>query len=232
MPADDRLGLNEDQGLPPLPPEPMQPYPEEPVGEADSGALDLLAQRGQCCRSARFSEREISPRSDCGPEGEEKRSQQTNHAAGVSTGHRIRSTWRSRSSFGKGQPLSPLAITVLDRVRARTGEGEWAFPGPKGSGPIANPQKAADRLKARSGGGDPRVHDFRRTAASVMASIGVSRFVIGRVLNHAERDVTAVYDRYSYEKEKRTALEAWGRKLESIVSGEELDASVVPFSRA
>jgi hypothetical protein len=47
MPADDRLGLNEDQGFPPPPPEAMQPYPEEPVGEADSGALDLLAQHGQ-----------------------------------------------------------------------------------------------------------------------------------------------------------------------------------------
>jgi hypothetical protein len=55
--------------------------------------------------------------------------------------------------------------------------------------------------------------------------------VIGRVLNHAERDVTAVYDRHSYDAEKRTALEAWGRKLESIVSGEEAAAKVVPFSR-
>ncbi len=43
--------------------------------------------------------------------------------------------------------------------------------------------------------------------------------VIGRVLNHAERDVTAVYDRHSYDAEKRTALEAWDRKLESIGSG-------------
>jgi len=36
--------------------------------------------------------------------------------------------------------------------------------------------------------------------------------------DHAERDVTAVYDRYSYDPEKRTALEAWGRRLEAIVS--------------
>jgi len=65
-----------------------------------------------------------------------------------------------------------------------------------------------------------------------MASIGVPRFVIGRVLNHADRDVTAVYDRHSYDAEKRTALEAWGRKLERIVDGEAAAAEVVVFSRA
>ena len=38
-------------------------------------------------------------------------------------------------------------------------------------------------------------------------------------LNHAERDVTAVYDRHSHDPEKRPALEAWGRRLEAIISG-------------
>jgi hypothetical protein len=30
--------------------------------------------------------------------------------------------------------------------------------------------------------------------------------------------VTAIYDRHSYDKEKREALEAWGRRLRLIVS--------------
>ncbi len=64
-----------------------------------------------------------------------------------------------------------------------------------------------------------------------MAELGVPRFIISRILNHADKGVTAVYDRYSYEKEKRTALEAWGRKLESVVSGEAPAAEVVRFSR-
>jgi len=46
-----------------------------------------------------------------------------------------------------------------------------------------------------------------------------------------ERDVTGVYRQHSCDAETRTALEAWGRKLESIVSGEEAAAAVVPFSR-
>ncbi len=33
-----------------------------------------------------------------------------------------------------------------------------------------------------------------------MTSNGVSRLVVAKVLNHAERGVTAVYDRNSYER--------------------------------
>ena len=54
-------------------------------------------------------------------------------------------------------------------------------------------------------------------AASAMASMGVPRLVIARILNHAESGVTAVYDRYSYGREKREALEAWGQRLEEIL---------------
>jgi len=51
---------------------------------------------------------------------------------------------------------------------------------------------------------DIRGHDLRRTAASLMASGGVPRFVISRILNHSEeKDITSVYDRYSYDAEKR-----------------------------
>lgn len=69
-------------------------------------------------------------------------------------------------------------------------------------------------------------HDFRRSAATSMASLGVARFVIGRVLNHAEPGVTSVYDRHSYDSEKRAALEKWGRRLKSII-GEPVEAKVV-----
>jgi len=44
--------------------------------------------------------------------------------------------------------------------------------------------------------------------------------------------VTAVDDRHSHDPEKRTALEAWGRRLEAIVSGETKPAEVVAMPRA
>ena len=35
-------------------------------------------------------------------------------------------------------------------------------------------------------------------------------------LNHVEPGVTAVYDRYGYDQEKRQALDAWGARLEGL----------------
>jgi hypothetical protein len=37
----------------------------------------------------------------------------------------------------------------------------------------------------------------------------------------AESGVTAVDDRYSYDREKREALDAWGRRLEEILKEED-----------
>jgi integrase len=116
-------------------------------------------------------------------------------------------------------PLSQPALDVLDRVRERTGKGEYVFPGRKG-GPLM-PHHAAGRLWADTAVKDARVHDLRRSAASFMGSLGVSRFVIARVLNHADRSVTAVYDRHSYDAEKMVALERWAEDLTRILAGKE-----------
>ena len=43
--------------------------------------------------------------------------------------------------------------------------------------------------------------------------------------------VTAVYDRHSYDKEKRQALETWGRKLREIIGGSEEINNVIPLTR-
>jgi hypothetical protein len=40
--------------------------------------------------------------------------------------------------------------------------------------------------------------------------------------------VTAVYDRHSYDAEKREALDFWGRHVEAIVKGKRR-ANVLPF---
>jgi hypothetical protein len=54
---------------------------------------------------------------------------------------------------------------------------------------------------------DIRGHDLRRTA-SLMASGGVPRFVISRILNHsAEEDITSVYDRYGVGRPAMAAHE-------------------------
>jgi len=50
-----------------------------------------------------------------------------------------------------------------------------------------------------------------------MASGGVPRFVISRILNHSEdKDITSVYDRYGYDAEKKAAMDSWNRQLSAI----------------
>ncbi len=63
-------------------------------------------------------------------------------------------------------------------------------------------------------------HDLRRTAASFMTSMGISRLVVSKILNHVESGIAAVYDRHSYDSEKRQALDVWARKVQDILIGQ------------
>jgi integrase len=75
-------------------------------------------------------------------------------------------------------------------------------------------------------------HDLRRTAASHIAGLGVDRFTLARILNHTDREVTAVYDRYTYDDEKRKALRKWDRALSDIISGKGKVDKVVAIDSA
>ncbi len=65
-------------------------------------------------------------------------------------------------------------------------------------------------------------HDFRRTCASGLARLGVLPHVISLVLDHisaSKSTVTgAVYVKYSYDHEKREALQTWANHLKRIFS--------------
>jgi len=69
-------------------------------------------------------------------------------------------------------------------------------------------------------------HDLRRTAATHMAELGHGVYV-GKVLNHTDQTITAIYDRYTYDKEKKLALSAWGRKLEGLIRPEATSSKVI-----
>ena len=119
-------------------------------------------------------------------------------------------------------PLSPLALSLLREIREAFGKGKWLFPSTRGDGPItaaAVTQAFRDNL-AGLHLEDATVHDLRRTAGTRMSEMGVTRFVVKRVLNHTERDVTDIYDRYQFLAEKRHALETWAARVERIVAGE------------
>lgn len=126
-------------------------------------------------------------------------------------------------------PLSPEAVTIIEDLRPRSGDGQWVFQSDRRDGAIANPQKAADRLWARAGVAGATLHDLRRTAASGMAGLGVPTEIVGRILNHSRRGVTAsVYAKYGFGREMRNALESWAERVDEVVSGLRAKAEAVP----
>jgi len=125
---------------------------------------------------------------------------------------------RSKNRRSHRVPLTAPASALLTELRDHSGDSDWVFPSPTRSGRhIKNVQKAAQRVREASGVTDFVLHDLRRTAASHMTSIGISRLVVSKILNHVEQGITRVYDRYSYDGEKKQALDEWGDHLMKIV---------------
>jgi integrase len=116
--------------------------------------------------------------------------------------------------------LGVEALALLDALAEKTGAGEWVFASPRrAAAPIASINKAKERFRAATEIPDWRPHDLRRTAATYMGRLGVSRTAIARVLNHVDSGVTAVYDRSTGEPEIENALRVWGNRLNEIVEG-------------
>jgi len=139
---------------------------------------------------------------------------------------------RTKNGRSHRVPLSGPAMALLKRARELSGGSPFLFPSPK-HGQSINPQapsRALNRAKDVIGVKDVRIHDLRRTVTSGMARLGVAREVISKVLNHVSGDngITGrVYDRYSYDDEKRQALQEWGdyvMKITGAASKEEKHA--------
>ncbi len=121
-------------------------------------------------------------------------------------------------------PLSDLALEIIEATPCT---GEYLFTsGRIGDKPINGQSKSKAVLDEKSGVAGWRRHDYRRTMATNISRLHFTRFVIERVLNHADNSVTAVYDHGSYLDEKRDALDAWADKLQLIVNPPD-DSNVV-----
>jgi integrase len=118
-------------------------------------------------------------------------------------------------------PLTPMALEILGRrATAKDADDRYVFSNHRHTCVADRAKKAAAILCKGGVSFHFRAHDLRRTAASYMGEVGVDRFHIAHVLNHrsvTHSTVTAIYDRYRYDKEKRLALEKWAEVLTGIV---------------
>jgi integrase len=109
------------------------------------------------------------------------------------------------TAFGKSKEALDEAVLVAMRAAAK--KGEKAHPLPHWT-----------------------LHDLRRTAKTLMARAGVRPDISERVLGHVIQGVAAVYDRHSYEDEKRDALEKLAGLIDRIINPP--PANVLPLRRA
>lgn len=118
----------------------------------------------------------------------------------------------------------PLTLAVLEilerRAAAKNRDERYVFSNHRATCVADRAKKAAAVLCDGGLSFHFRAHDLRRTAASYMGEAGVDRFHIAHVLNHrsvTHSTVTAIYDRYRYDKEKRAALDKWAEVLARMV---------------
>jgi integrase len=135
--------------------------------------------------------------------------------------------------------LSPPALEIIEALR-QIGTTSFLFT-TTGDSPVSGFGRARERLAAAmraieiADKFEPfTLHDLRRTATTGMARLGVAPHVVDKILNHvsgAIRGVAAIYNRHAYLDERRAALEAWGRHIESLVLPTAL-SNVVPIAAA
>jgi integrase len=149
---------------------------------------------------------------------------------------------RTKNGHAHVVPLSDLAVEIIDEALADAGEGTPLFPCGKGSlSPVAVARTilrankiSKERPLGRFGMAPWSAHDLRRTALTGMARLGVVPIVLGHVANHrttTRAGVTmSVYSQYTYDKERRAALDLWADRLGAILGGK--GATITPINKA
>ena len=116
--------------------------------------------------------------------------------------------------------LSAFALELMGEPKA----AGPVFPSHVGNKPISEPAMA-HALRRMIRDKDLSIppftpHDLRRTAATGWAALGVPRLVAMKILNHADKTISGIYDRHSYDGQVKSALNKWSDHLLAVRAGE------------
>ena len=162
---------------------------------------------------------------------------------------------KSKNKLTHRVPLTSTAMEILNELKKITGQYQFVFASPVGH-TKRNPERKAGMFPILGSAVDRALrnnqtnnlktkqknifnldhftpHDLRRTTASMMTKSGVDRLVLKKILNHADREVTAIYDIYEDDKEKQVAMRTWDRELKNILTSQKRTESkkVLPDKR-
>ena len=148
---------------------------------------------------------------------------------------------RTKNHREHSVPLSQAARAIIAAQPRRPGpDGElrdliFGF----GDGPFSGWGKSKDALEKRIAekAGQPlphwTPHDLRRSFATHASGLGIQPHVIEVILNHVSgfrAGVAGIYNRHTYDAEKRTALALWADQLLAIV--EDRQSNVIALKGA
>jgi integrase len=138
---------------------------------------------------------------------------------------------RTKTGQALDIPLPAAAVEWLRELQRLAGGSSWVLPA----------RKMQDRMvphicestigvalgKVRHGLPHFTAHDFRRTARTHLASLGIVPHVAERCLNHKLKGVEGIYNRHDYFEERKAALDAWAALLLELENGD--TEKVVPI---
>ena len=165
--------------------------------------LALTGARREEIGGAAVVAKSTATRSSCWARGQRTVSHTPSHCRPHGRGHHRQSC---RGSRGAPLSLPPTGKTPVDRwSRAKISLNE-----------------AAARMNNGRALPDWRIHDLRRTVATGLQRLGIGLQVVEAVLGHisgSRAGIVGIYQRHTFDAEKKAALEAWARHVDAIVSG-------------
>ena len=126
---------------------------------------------------------------------------------------------RDRSK-NKASHVVHLSDPVLDELNALAGNAQHALVfTTTGTTPVSGFSKAKAKLDQISGVSNWRLHDLRRSLATVATEeLGFEPVVVDRILNHVNgsvKGIAAVYQKGQYLEKRKTVLDVWAEYIQT-----------------
>lgn len=141
---------------------------------------------------------------------------------------------RTKTSAPIDIPLSPPAVECLRKLIELGCSSDYLLPARKRQERMLphihenTLNVAMSKVKPLLGNMENfTIHDFRRTARTHLAALGVDPHIAERCLNHKIDGVEGIYNRHDYFPERREALAKWASFIEACEAGK--DWNVVPL---
>ncbi|MBW1714061.1 MAG: integrase arm-type DNA-binding domain-containing protein [Deltaproteobacteria bacterium] len=127
-------------------------------------------------------------------------------------------------------PLSAPAVEVLAQAPRLEGN-PFVCPGVKSDSHLVGIQKPWQRIRARAGLDDVRLHDLRHSFASVGAAAGLGLPMLGALLGHTQAATTQRYAAHLANDPLKAASEEIGRRIAEAMTKKPKRAKVIPLKR-